>query len=149
MNLSKPIRGIVVFAMLACALPAVAADSVATFKKVEGDVRVERAGKEMPATTGMNLMQADTVRTGNNGAAGITFEDNALISLGANGQLVIDQFRYDRATQGGEFQTTLSKGRMAVVSGKIAKHHVDAMKVRTPTALLGVRGTEFLVDAGQ
>jgi hypothetical protein len=97
----------------------------------------------------MVLMQSDTVATGADGAAGITFEDNSLLSLGPGSRLAIDRFSFDRTTHAGNFETTLAKGRMAVVSGKIAKHQLDAMKVRTPTALLGVRGTEFIVEAEQ
>ena len=52
-------------------------------------------------------------------------------------------------TAEGAFESTLSRGKLAVVSGKIAKHGLDHMKVSTPTSILGVRGTEFLVDAGR
>ena len=46
------------------------------------------------------------------------------------------------------FESSLQKGTLAVVSGKLAKQSPDAMKVRTPAAILGVRGTEFLVRTG-
>lgn len=124
------------------------APRVATVKTLDGPANVERAGATLPLAVGMGLLQSDTVVTGGASSAGLTFEDGALVSLGPNSRLLIDRFRFDRATQGGEFDATLPRGRMAVVSGRIAKSQVDAMKVRTPTALLGVRGTEFVVDAG-
>jgi len=126
---------------------AAAADGIATVKSFRGDVRIERAGSELPVAVGTALQQADTVVTGSDGSAGLTFADDTLISLGARSRFVIDRYRFDRASKGGEFQSTLSRGRMAVVSGKIAKSQIDAMKVRTPTSLLGVRGTEFVVEA--
>ncbi|TMH15282.1 MAG: FecR domain-containing protein, partial [Betaproteobacteria bacterium] len=43
------------------------------------------------------------------------------------------------------FESSLRKGTLSVVSGKIAKQSPDAMKVKTPSSILGVRGTEFLV----
>lgn len=129
--------------------PAADPRTVAVVKIVSGGVSVERAGQTLPVVVGMSLHQADTLVTGRDGSAGVTFEDNSLMSLGASTRLAIDRFQFDRTTHAGRFETTLGKGRLAVVSGKIAKHELDAMKVRTPTALLGVRGTEFIVEAGQ
>jgi len=117
------------------------------FKRVEGEVRVERGGETLPASIGMPVYAADTVVTGNAGAAGITFDDNTLMSLGPSSRLAIDRFRFNSTTHEGRFDSTLAKGRLAVVSGKIAKHEQDAMKVRTPQSILGVRGTEFIVEA--
>lgn len=119
------------------------------FKRVDGEVRVERGGAALPASVGMTLFAADTVVTGAGGAAGITFDDNTLMSLGPSSRYTIDQFRFNSTTHEGNFESTLSKGRLAVVSGKIAKHEQDAMKVRTPNSILGVRGTEFIVEAGE
>jgi hypothetical protein len=118
------------------------------FKRVQGEVRVERAGEQLPASVGMSLYPADTVVTAGDAAAGITFDDNTLMSLGPASRFVIDRFRFDPTTHEGSFESTLSKGRVAVVSGKIAKHQTDAMKLRTPGSILGVRGTEFIVEAG-
>lgn len=132
---------------LAGSFTAAPAAGIATVKSFRGDVRIERSGRELPVAVGTSLLQQDTIVTGSDGSAGLTFADNTLISLGARSRFVIDRFRFDRASSGGEFQSTLSKGRMAVVSGKIAKSQIDAMKVRTPTSLLGVRGTEFVVEA--
>ena len=148
MNFAALARLVLAASMLGTATCAWSADGVATVKSVQGKAHIERAGQDVPVTVGASLLQSDTVVTGANGAAGLTFADNTLISLGPNSRFAIDRFRFDRTTSGGEFQSTLSKGRMAVVSGKIAKSQVDAMKVRTPTSLLGVRGTEFVVDAG-
>lgn len=150
MSLPRTLRLLAASALLGLALPTLAdpTGGVATFKRAEGSVGVERAGKTLRASTGMSLLRSDIVVTGADGAAGITFQDESLLSIGANSRLAIDQFQFDQRSGAGQFETTLSKGRMAVVSGKIAKHQVDAMKVRTPTALLGIRGTEFVVEAG-
>lgn len=126
---------------------------VATVKTLDGSATVERGGRSVALSIGMGLQQSDTVVTGNGSTVGLGFEDEALVSLGPNSRLLVDRFQFDRTGGAsghgsGEFRTTLSRGRMAVVSGKIAKSQIDAMKVRTPTALLGVRGTEFIVDVG-
>lgn len=119
-----------------------------TFKRVEGSVTVVRDGNSIAATVGMPVYAADRVVTGPDGSAGITFEDAALLSLGPSANLAIDRFAFDTTTYDGAFDLNLTKGRLAVVSGKIAKHQQDAMKVKTPSSILGIRGTEFVVEVG-
>jgi hypothetical protein len=131
-------------ALLLCALPAAAAD-IGQVKTSRGDVVIERAGATLPATAGTRLTAADVLRSGADGAAGITMSDGALLSIGPNSVLSLDRFAFDATTHQGRFDATLSKGSLAVVSGKIAKQSPEAMKVRTPATVLGVRGTEFVV----
>jgi hypothetical protein len=57
----------------------------------------------------------------------------------------IEHYRFDSTTHAGQFDGALKKGSLAVVSGKIVKQTPGAMRVRTPTSVLGVRGTEFAV----
>ena len=54
-------------------------------------------------------------------------------------------FAFDATTHQGKMDATLSKGTLSVVSGKLSKQSPEAVKVRTPASVLGVRGTEFLV----
>ena len=86
--------------------------------------------------------------TGADGSVGITFSDNTLLSIGPDSRLSIDRFAFDPTTHKGAFEASLGKGTLAGVSGKIAKQSPDAMKVKTPAALLGVRGTEFVIRTG-
>lgn len=134
----------------ACAAFGAAADAevAGIVKRAEGTVTVARGGNQLPATVGMPVYQADRVTTGPDGAIGITFEDNSLLSLGPSATLGIDRFAFNSTTHDGSFEVTVARGKLAVVSGKIAKHQEDAMKVRTPSSILGVRGTEFVVEVG-
>jgi hypothetical protein len=84
-------------------------------------------------------------RFASDGSAGITFIDNSLLSVGPNSVLQIERYAFNSTTHEGVFDATLARGTLSVVSGKIAKQSPDAMKVRTPSSILGVRGTEFLV----
>ena len=130
--------------------PAHADNAAAMFKVVQGKaVSVEHAGQTQLAVVGSPVYQGDVVTTGADSSAGLTFEDNSILSLGPSSRFTVDRFAFNSTTHDGEFESTLSRGKMAVVSGKIAKHKLDAMKVRTPSTILGIRGTEFLVDAGQ
>jgi hypothetical protein len=136
--------------MLAMIQPGVAlAQDVAHVKVVKGTVTVERDGRRMPAAVGMPLQERDVVVTGPDGSVGITFQDDSLVSAGPSTTVAIDRFSFNPTTHAGQFDTTLRSGTLAVVSGKIAKQSAEGMRVRTPSTLLGVRGTEFLVRAGR
>ena len=132
--------------LVVAALPASApADDVGVVKIARGDVAIERAGRRLLAQPGMSVVEGDSVVTGADGAVGITFRDNTLLSIGPGSSLVIERYAFDTTTHKGAFETSLKRGTLAAVSGKIAKQSPDAMKVRTPAAVLGVRGTEFVV----
>jgi len=121
------------------------AQDVGELKTVKGTAHVEREGKKLPATVGLQLRQADTIVTGADGSVGITFLDNSLFSAGPNSVLVINKYRFDTTTHAGEFDASLNKGSLAVVSGKMVKQSPDSMRIRTPSSIMGVRGTEFVV----
>jgi hypothetical protein len=126
-----------------------AADDVGQIKVSKGAVHVERGGSRLPAPVGARVQAADVVVTGSDGSVGILFADATLLSAGPKSVLAIDKFAFDSTTNQGVFESTLQKGTLAAVSGKIAKQSPGAMKVRTPAAVLGVRGTEFVVRASQ
>jgi hypothetical protein len=137
-----------VAALAALGAAPVVAQEAGHVKVAKGAVQIERAGQTMPATLGALVQAGDVVVTGTDGSVGITFLDNSLLSAGPNTVLAIDRFAFDSTTHQGSFESSLKKGTLAVVSGKLAKQSPDAMKVKTPAAVLGVRGTEFLVRTG-
>jgi hypothetical protein len=122
------------------------ANGIGRIKSVVGSALVERAGAKLPVKPGFLLEQGDTLITGKDGKVGITFNDDTRFATGANARVNIAQYVFDDTTHDGQFTTNIEKGKVAIVSGKIAKAAKDAMKVRTPMALLGVRGTRFVVD---
>lgn len=147
------IRRLVVLAAVviavAVAMPGpVSAQEAGHINVSRGAVQIERAGQRTPAVVGAVVQAGDVVTTGADGAVGITFLDNSLLSAGPNSVLAIDRFAFDSTTHQGSFESSLRKGTLAVVSGKLAKQSPEAMKVKTPAAVLGVRGTEFLVRTG-
>ena len=84
--------------------------------------------------------------TGADGSAGITFADNSLVSVGPDSVFAIDKYSFDSTTYSGEFQGNLRQGKLAAVSGKMVKQSPESMRIRTPSAVMGVRGTEFVVE---
>jgi hypothetical protein len=136
---------VVVLALALVALPACAVD-IGQVKVSKGLVEVERRGATMPAPVGTRLEASDIVKTGADGSVGITMTDDSLLSAGPGSVLVLAQYAYDPTTRKGRFDATLDKGTLAIVSGRIAKQSPEAMTVRTPDAVLGVRGTQFVVS---
>ena len=141
-------NALILAAVAAFAAPAMAAD-VGLIKVSKGSVQVERAGAKLPATVGMGLQPSDVLLTGADGSAGVTFTDNSLVSVGPNTVFAIDKYSFDSTTHQGEFEGNLKQGRLAAVSGKMVKQSPESMKIRTPSAIMGVRGTEFLVQVDE
>jgi hypothetical protein len=127
--------------------PAFAAgNGVGMLKTSTGDVRIERKGQLLPAPVGTRVEAADVVRTGKDGSAGISFVDQSRLSLGPNSVLAIDRFEFDPTTHAGAFDSTLRRGTLSAISGKLAHQSPKAMTVRTRSTILAVRGTEFVVS---
>ena len=137
-------RSIIAAILFGFASVAIAADA-GEIKTISGAVHLERAGKKLPVKVGMPVQQSDTLVTGADGSAGITFTDNSLLSVGPNSVLAIEKYAFDTTTHTGQFDASLKKGTLAVISGKLVKQSPEAMRVRTPSSIMGVRGTEFAV----
>jgi hypothetical protein len=130
------------------ATAAIAAD-VGEVKVAKGTAYIERGAERIAVRAGLPVQQSDKVVTGADGTVGITFSDNSLLSIGPESRFAIDHYVFDTTTHAGRFDSTLSKGTVAVVSGKIVKQSPEAMKIRTPSSIMGVRGTEFVVKVDE
>ena len=138
-------NAVILAAALGFAGTAMASD-VGMVKVAKGDVKIQRGGSPVAATVGAPIRASDVIVTGADGSAGVTFTDNSLVSVGPNSVFAIDKYRFDTTTHAGEFEGNLKQGRLAAVSGKMVKQSPESMKIRTPSAIMGVRGTEFLVQ---
>ena len=131
--------------LLAGFAQAATAADVGQIKTAKGGVVVVRNGQEVVAAPGTALQQSDRVVTRADGSAGITFNDNSLLSLGPDSMLDISHFSFQAKDQPDGLEATLHRGTLSAVSGKIVARSPEAMKIKTPTTVLGVRGTEFFV----
>ena len=116
-------------------------------KRSQGSVTVERAGQTRAVEVGTPVYVGDRVRTAADGAVGITLSDDTLLTAGPRSALLINEFQFNPTTRDGNLLTTLLTGTLSVVTGLIARQAPEKMRVRTPTVVLGVRGTEFIVEA--
>jgi hypothetical protein len=139
------------FGLVSAPGAALAADAIGQVKTASGEVTLERGGGRRTLVAGERVYAADVLATGADGSCGVTFADDSTMALGPHTRLSLDRFRFDTTTHEGAFESTLERGTLAVKSGQLVKQRPESMQVRTPGALLGVRGTEFVVraDAGR
>jgi hypothetical protein len=126
--------------------PPIAQMAIAQIKKVTGQAAILRSGERRPAVVGDALFVKDVIETGSDGGIGITFIDNTVFSAGPRSEIALDEFQFDSNDFRGAMLADMRQGTLAVVSGDIARSSPGAMKVKTPTAILGVRGTTFAVQ---
>ncbi|MGB0670223.1 MAG: FecR family protein, partial [Rhodospirillales bacterium] len=117
-------------------------EAIGRIETVEGQVEVVRGdGTRVLLAQGDPVFQGDVLETGDASAVGIIFADDTKFSLGAGGQMVLDEMIYDPGAQSGAVSLSLLQGAFTFVSGQIAKTSPDGMVINTPTATIGIRGT--------
>ena len=145
----KAVAGLMSFvAMLVTMGAAYAGADAGTIKDTKGTATIERGDKKIAAKPGLKVLVSDVVTTGADSSVGITLNDGTLLSAGQNSTLTLNKFAFDSTTTKGVLDASLKRGTLAVVSGKLSKSSPDAVTYRTPTSILGVRGTEFVLEAG-
>src|SRR5215475_12883828 len=96
------------------------------------------------AKVGDPIYLGDVLATGSNGKVGITFTDGTAFDLSSNARMVMTEFIYDPNSKANSSLLSLTKGTFTFVAGKIAKS--GDMKVDTPVATMGIRGTTPRVE---
>ncbi|MEO8663279.1 MAG: FecR domain-containing protein [Bryobacteraceae bacterium] len=114
-------------------------------KIVQGGASVIRNTETIPAREGMHLLVGDSLQTGGDGRLGVILQDGTRLSMGPNTRISIDQFLYEPAQAQFGLVLKLARGVMAYISGKIAQFSPESVRVETPVAVCGLRGTELAV----
>lgn len=129
--------------------PSWASDEAGIVKVSRGTVGIERSGQRVAATPGTPVRVSDRIVTGADGSVGITLRDSTLLSAGPNSTVDLNKFAFNTTTHAGAIDASIKRGTLSVVSGKIAKATPEAVNFSAPGMTLGVRGTSFVIDAGQ
>lgn len=111
---------------------------------VTGKATVKRDDKTIPLSVKDDIYLNDVVQTSANSALGITFSDGTTFNLKANSQITIDTFVYEDGGKQNAGVFEVARGTVAFVAAAVAK--TGDMKITTPTATLGIRGTSGLVE---
>ena len=120
-------------------------ESIGQVATLQGVATVTR-GNAAAAALKVNdaIFKNDVLQTGANSALGVTFDDETTFSLSANARIVIDEFVYQEGGTANSALFNVVRGTVAFVASQVAK--TGAMKIATPTATLGIRGTTGVVD---
>ena len=109
----------------------------------EGNANIERTdGEDVDAEKDLDIFQYDTVKTGK-GKVAIGFIDDTRVDITQHSKLIIDEFVYDPNTKTGSLSLKAALGTVRYASGQIAKTSPTNVQIKTPTATIGVRGTDF------
>ena len=135
----KTIRLLIIL-ILFCAGPLWA--SIGNVDQVEGNGVIDRDKTDITIEEELPIEQYDTVKTGN-GKVGILFVDDTRVDVTQHSKLIIDEFVYDPNTKKGKLNLSAKLGTIKYASGQIAKTSRQDIKITTPTATIGVRGTDF------
>ena len=110
---------------------------------------VERNKKKMSGVKGSEIESMDTYTTGAC-VSSITFKDDTKVKVTENSRLLIDDFVFDpKVSDAGKLALKVGMGTVRYASGQIAKNNPQQVNIKTPTATVAVRGTDFTMTVDE
>ena len=126
--------------------PDAGGDAIGEITELTGSATVVRtSGATESLSLGDPIFLGETLRTGAGSSVGVTFIDDTLFSLSEDARLVIDQLIFNPGGGGNELSLSLLQGAASFLAGQIAPSDGAGMKVTTPVATIGVRGTQVVM----
>ena len=123
-----------------------AAQKIGVTAALRGEVvRVASADKTTPLgvlSSGSVIYLGDEIKVAKDGRLQVLLLDETVFTLGSGAEMTIDKFVYNPNKGAGELVSNITKGAFRFISGKVAKQNKDAMKVKIPSGIIGVRGTQ-------
>lgn len=110
-----------------------------------GDVQLRRGDSLSRLAKGAELDGGDVVLTGTEGRAQIRFTDGGLVALYPDSQFTVTRYADGAGTGEDHFVVNLLRGGMRALTGLIGKRNPASYKVITPTAVVGIRGSAFML----
>lgn len=125
------------------------ADAIGTIEELTGPAQVEKhSGGSIDIQKGSGVESLDTVVTAN-ARANIVFVDDTQVAVTENSKLLIDEYVFDPATSKGKLSLKIAEGTVRYASGIIAHTDNTQVDIETPTATIGVRGTDFTMTVDE
>lgn len=112
-------------------------------------IEIKRGGKVIKAVKNTEIESNDLVSTGTGTNIKITFADDSTAKITENSKLVIDDFVYDPKSGSGKSGMRVALGTVRMVSGNISHNNAKNVNIKTPTAAIAVRGTDFAMTVDE
>ena len=122
-----------------------ASGTIGYVKTVSGTASVVRDGSEQKLAVGAPLFEDDTIKTGEESSLGVTMKDGTTLSAGPETVILLDKYAYVPQKQELGFVARVSQGTLDFVSGMLGKLAPESVAIETPTGVIGMRGTHFVV----
>jgi hypothetical protein len=133
-------------AALCISNPVTADDAVIGYiKTISEQTTISESAGPIKGSLGSPIHVGNVIKTDENGSAGLTLKDNTILSIGPNTELKIEGYQFEPQQDKLQLNANLLKGTLHYISGVIAKLKPEAVTVKTPTGVIAVRGTRFLV----
>lgn len=117
-----------------------------TLKSVQGKVMIVSGDVQRAAVSGDRVSEAERIITGPGAGTALTLKDGTVVSVGPGTTVDLSRAQFDARTQNGGIMISLLQGSIRVVTGLLGKLHPEQVKIITPTSVVGVRGTDFIVE---
>jgi hypothetical protein len=145
-NVMKNTFALALTFLLATALPASAADSIGFVKTVSGSATIDRSGDAAAPAVGSPLYAGDVLRTGEDGSLGFVLKDGTSLTAGPDTVIAVDDYVFSPETDEFGMAARVSQGTVDFVSGLLGKAAPESVRVSTPSGVIGIRGTHFVVN---
>ncbi|MCG3677908.1 FecR family protein [Aliarcobacter butzleri] len=119
---------------------------IGTVSLVEGKATILRNGQTLGANLGDKIENKDVISTQVNSKIKITFIDNTIVTIGKESSLNIEEYIFNTSTKEAKTELNVLKGAFHTITGEIGKVNPDKFKLKTKSASIGIRGTEFYGD---
>ena len=133
----------IVLVVFVLSLPLLA-NGVAKITALKGSVEIQSASVSINATLGASLQEKDSIITADKSKAQIIFNDETIVTVGKNSNFSIAKYIFDDKNEPA-VEFSILKGAMKAITGRIGKIAPQKFKVKTKTATIGIRGTNFTV----
>ena len=117
-------------------------------EQVGQEAKIARNKDTITVSKGTGIEMNDTITT-SKAKLNLTFEDDTKVAITQQSKLVIDDFVYDPSTSTGKLAMKVAMGTVRYASGSIAHNNRENVRIRTPTATIGVRGTDFTMTVDE
>ena len=124
---------------------------IGTLNEVQGSaIEIKRSKNSIIGKLNTAVESMDAVSVGSRSQVNITFKDNTKVKITENSRLVLDDFVFDpKKSDAGKLGMKVALGTVRYASGQVAKNNPQSVNIKTPTASIAVRGTDFAMTVDE